>query len=103
VPKLLKDGHIDRAYLGLASGDSPAEPGALVGTVNPGTAAADAGIKKGDVIVGFDGKTIRSPSELSLDVLKKQPGDSVKVELKRGNSTHTVTVKLGRRPNQASQ
>jgi S1-C subfamily serine protease len=103
VPKLLKDGHIDRAYLGLASGESPADPGALVGTINPGTPAADAGIKKGDLIVGFDGKTVRSPSELSLDVLQKQPGDSVKVELKRGGSTHTVTVKLGRRPNQASQ
>jgi putative serine protease PepD len=103
VPKLLKDGHIDRAYLGLASGESPSAPGALVGTINPGTAAADAGIKTGDLIVGFDGKTVRSPSELSLDVLQKQPGDSVKVELKRGNSTQTVTVKLGRRPNQAAQ
>jgi putative serine protease PepD len=103
VPKLLKSGHIDRAYLGLATGESPASPGALVGTVNPGTAAADAGIKTGDLIVGFDGKTVRSPSELSLDVLQKQPGDSVKVELKRGKSTRTVTVKLGRRPNQVAQ
>ena len=37
VPQLVKDGHIDRAYLGLASGEQPATPGALVGTVNPGT------------------------------------------------------------------
>jgi S1-C subfamily serine protease len=103
VPKLLKDGHIDRAYLGLASGERPATPGALVGTVNPSSAASAAGIRTGDLIVGFDGKAIRGPSELSLAVLKKQPGDSVKVELKRGNSTRTVTVKLGRRPNQAAQ
>jgi S1-C subfamily serine protease len=103
VPKLVKDGHIDRAYLGLASGERPATPGALVGTINPGTPAADAGIRTGDLIVGFDGKTIRSPSELSLAVLQKQPGDSVKVELKRGGSSKTVTVKLGRRPNQAAQ
>jgi S1-C subfamily serine protease len=103
VPKLLKDGHIDRAYLGLASGDSPSDPGALVGTINPGTPAAAAGIKKGDVITSLDGKTITSPSALSLAVLQKRPGDSVKIELKRGGSTHTVTVKLGRRPNQASQ
>ena len=69
IPKLVKDGHIDRAYLGLASGEQPATPGALVGTVNPGTPAADAGIRTGDLIVGFDGKTIRNPSELSLAVL----------------------------------
>jgi putative serine protease PepD len=103
VPKLLKDGHIDRAYLGLASAERPSTPGALVGTVNAGTPAADAGIHTGDLIVGFDGKTITNPSQLSLDVLKRQPGDSVKVELKRGGSTRTVTVKLGRRPNQPVQ
>ena len=73
VPKLLKDGHIDRAYLGLDSGERPATPGALVGPVNPGTPAADAGIRTGDLIVGFDGKTIRNPSELSLAVLRSSP------------------------------
>jgi putative serine protease PepD len=103
VPKLLKDGHIDRAYLGLASGDSTSGPGALVGTVNPGTPADNAGIRTDDLIVALDGKPIRTPSELSLAVLQKQPGDSVKIELKRGGSTRTVTVKLGRRPNQVSQ
>jgi S1-C subfamily serine protease len=103
VPKLLKDGHIDRAYLGLASGESTSTPGALVGTINPGTPAADAGIRSGDLIVAFDGKPVRSPSELSLAVLQKKPGDSVKVELKRGGNTRTVTVKLGRRPNQVVQ
>jgi S1-C subfamily serine protease len=103
VPRLIKAGHIDRAYLGLASGERPSTPGALVGTVNPGTPAADAGIRTGDLIVRFDGQPIRNPSELSLNVLKKQPGDSVKVELRRGSDTKTVTVKLGRRPNQPVQ
>ena len=45
IPRLVKDGKIDRAYVGLASGERPATPGALVGTVNPGTPAAEAGIK----------------------------------------------------------
>jgi S1-C subfamily serine protease len=103
IPRLVKDGKIDRAYLGLASGERPATPGALVGTVNPGTPAAEAGIKTGDLIVGFDGKPVRNPSELSLAVLTKKPGDEVKVELKRGGSTKTVTVKLGERPNRLAQ
>ena len=103
VPKLLADGKIDRAYLGLASGERPATPGALVGTVNPGAPAAEAGIRTGDLIVAFDGKTIRNPSELSLAVLRKQPGDEVKVELRRGDSTKTVTVKLGERPDRPVQ
>ena len=103
IPRLVKDGKIDRAYLGLASGERPATPGALVGTVNPGTPADEAGIKTNDLIVAFDGKTVRNPSELSLAVLQKKPGDEVKVELKRGGDTRTVTVKLGQRPNQVSQ
>ncbi len=103
VPKLVKDGRIDRAYLGLSSTERPSTPGALVGTVNPGTPAADAGIKAGDLIVALDGKPVRNPSALSLAVLQKKPGDDVKVELKRDGTTRTVTVKLGRRPNQISQ
>jgi putative serine protease PepD len=103
VPKLVKSGKIERAWLGLASGERPATPGALVGTVNPGTPAAKAGIRTGDLIVGFDGKTIRDPSGLSLAVLGKQPGDKVEITLKRGSDTHKVTVELGARPNQAVQ
>ena len=102
APKLIEDGEIDRAYLGLSSGERPATPGALVGTVNPGTPAQEAGIRSGDLIVAFDGKKIRSPSELSLAVLEKQPGDEVKVELKRGGDTRTLTVKLDDRPSQAA-
>ena len=103
IPKLVKDGHIDRAYIGLSTGERPATPGALVGTVTPGTPADDAGIKTGDLIVGLDGKKIRNPSDLSLNVLTKKPGDEVKVELERDGKTKTVTVKLGQRPNQVAQ
>src|SRR5215213_1732387 len=103
VPKLVKNGKIERAWLGLASGERPATPGALVGTVTPGTPAADAGIRPGDLIVAFDGKTIRNPSELSLSVLQKQPADTVKFVLSGGAATETVTVKLGRRPNRPVQ
>jgi putative serine protease PepD len=99
VPKLIKSGKIDRAWLGLSTGERPATPGAVVGTVTQGSPAGDAGIRSGDVITGFDGKSIRSPSDLSLDVLTRRPGDKVKVEFKRGGSTHAVTVQLGNRPN----
>ena len=101
VPKLIADGEIERAYIGVSSGERPATPGALVGTVNPGAPAAEAGIRSGDLVVKFDGKTIRNPSDLSLAVLEKQPGDEVKVELRRGGDSRTVTVELGERPQEA--
>ena len=67
VPKLIKNGKIDRAWLGLSTGEQPATPGAVVGTVTNGSPADKAGIRSGDVITAIDGKTIRNPSDLSLD------------------------------------
>ena len=99
VPKLIKSGKIDRAWLGLSSAEQPDSPGAVVGTVTNGSPADKAGIRGGDVIVAIGGKTIRNPSDLSLTVLTKRPGDEVKVELKRDGKSRTVTVKLGNRPN----
>ena len=103
VPKLIKNGKIERAYLGLSSGERPDSPGAVVGTVNPGAPASEAGIRAGDVITSFDGKAIRSPSELSLAVLGKAPGDKVEIQLKRDGDGRTVTVELGNRPDQPVQ
>ena len=103
VPKLIKDGKIERAYLGVSSAEEPDNPGAVVGQVNAGAPASKAGVRTGDVITKFDGKTIRNPSELSLAVLAKAPGDKVQLELKRGGDTRTVTVDLANRPNQPVQ
>ena len=99
VPKLIKNGKIDRAWLGLSSAEQPDSPGAVVGTVTNGSPADKAGIRGGDVITAIGGKTIRNPSDLSLTVLTKRPGDEVKVELKRDGKSRTMTVKLGNRPN----
>jgi putative serine protease PepD len=103
VPKLIKDGKIERAYLGVSSAEDPDNPGAVVGQVNPGAPASDAGIRSNDVITKFDGKAIRNPSELSLAVLTKAPGDKVELTVKRGGDTKTVTVTLGNRPDQPVQ
>ena len=103
VPKLIKDGKIERAYLGVSSAEEPDNPGAVVGQVTPGAPASKAGLRENDVITKFDGKPIRNPSELSLAVLSKAPGDKVQLEVKRGNDTKTVTVTLDNRPNQPVQ
>ena len=99
VPKLIKNGKIDRAWLGLSSAEQPDSPGAVVGTVTNGSPADKAGLRGGDVITSIAGKTVRNPSDLSLAVLTKRPGDDVKVEFKRDGKDHTVTVTLGNRPN----
>src|SRR3954451_17706346 len=78
VPQLEADGKIDRAWLGVSSADTATRPGALVRDVT-GAPAQDGGLRSGDVITKFDGRTITSASDLGQDVLTRKPGDTVKV------------------------
>lgn len=98
------------AYLGvsMASSDSygyssnTSVEGVLVAQVYDGTAAADAGIQQGDIITAFDGETVTSPSDLQLDVRKKNPGDTVEITLVRNGQEMTVSVTLGSDENATS-
>jgi S1-C subfamily serine protease len=128
IAELEKGGTVRGAYLGLTSLtidgslsalNLPVKSGALVQKVEPGTAAAKAGIRGGtisttteegpvavggDIIVGVDGKKVPSSEALANDIEEKQPGDTVTVEIERaiGGGKYkslTLKVKLGERPN----
>ena len=74
----LRQGKVRRSYLGVVVQDITPElkqslklttdRGALVSDVIPGTASAKAGVKRGDVIISFDGKEIRNSHELPFIV-----------------------------------
>lgn len=49
------------------------------------SAAAKAGILKGDVIVAIDGQAIKSSADVKIWGVNKKPGDAVKLKLKRKN------------------
>jgi putative serine protease PepD len=86
-------------YLGVRSSD-PADGsrGALVQSVESGSAADTAGIKAGDLIVAIDGKTVDGAASLGAASQAHTPGAPVKVTYVRGGSEHTVTADLGTRP-----
>jgi S1-C subfamily serine protease len=128
LPELEQGANIRGAYLGvstltidpsLSSLNLPVKSGALVEKVEAGTAAAKAGLHAGnveakiggnevdvggDIIVGIDGKAVKSSEELASDVGSKKPGDSVSIEILRASGTgtytkKTITATLGQRPN----
>jgi serine protease Do len=74
------------------------DEGALVRAVGPGTAADEAGIQEGDVIVGIGGSSVSSTEEVGERILDFEPGTEVEVELVREEETLTVTATLGTRP-----
>ncbi|MBA3013358.1 MAG: RIP metalloprotease RseP [Proteobacteria bacterium] len=58
-------------------------PTTEIGEISPGSAAEQAGLKPGDIVVAIDGKAITSWSEVSESV-KKSGGKELTVSIKRG-------------------
>ena len=100
VPGLLADGKIDRAYLGVATTETPGRDGAVVAGVTQGGPAAGSDLRVGDRIVALDGRPVKGASELSQAVLTRKPGDTARLEVVRGAARRTIEVRLGRRPDQ---
>ncbi len=100
VPGLLADGKIDRAYLGVATTETPGRDGAVVAGVTQGGPAAGSDLRMGDRIVALDGRAVKGASELSQAVLTRKPGDTARLEVVRGAARRTIEVRLGRRPDQ---
>lgn len=83
TPQLAKDKNITATVNGL-----------YVGEVQPRSAAMEAGLKEGDVIVAIDGKTTSTTGQLQEAMAKLRPGDKVKVTFYRDNKKESVTVTL---------
>jgi serine protease Do len=101
----LKKGEVIRGWLGvriqkvtpeLAEKFGLAEAkGALVSEVTQGGPADDAGIVRGDVIVAFDGREIKTMPDLPYIVGVTPVGKTVKVEIIRKGKKKTLEVKVG--------
>jgi putative serine protease PepD len=94
--QLISTGQAKHAYLGVALSDSSTQ--ARVAQVNPGTPAASAKLKAGDVITEVDGAKVDSADALSQAIDSHQPGETVTLHVTRGGKNLTVQVKLGTRP-----
>ena len=76
--------------------------GAIVDKVMPGTPAADAGLKTGDVITKLNGKDIAEASDLTLQVGMLKPGATVELTYIRGGSEKTAEATLAGQKNEST-
>jgi S1-C subfamily serine protease len=72
--------------------------GALVSSVVPGSPAAAAGIRPGDLITQLDTEPIVAPAVFVSAISGLQPGDKVDIQLQRGSSHYTAQVVLASGP-----
>jgi S1-C subfamily serine protease len=73
------------------------DEGAFVAEVVPGSAADDAGLVPGDVIVAIDGDDIAEADDVRAAILDKEPGDTIEITILRAGEERTVEAELGRR------
>jgi S1-C subfamily serine protease len=122
--QLIDTGKVERAYLGVFTQeitpelarrfDLASDDGVLIARVEPGTPAADAGLRGGDreefvdgqsyvlggdIVTAVDGDAVATPEELRDLILAKRPGDVIEVEINRDGTVQTISIELGRRPN----
>lgn len=77
--------------------------GVLIVEVIANSPAAKAGLREGDIIVGFDGQQVRSGEQLAELILERRPGDKVKLEILRAGRTRVIEVELGRHPDRGGE
>ncbi|MBL6975711.1 MAG: DegQ family serine endoprotease [Deltaproteobacteria bacterium] len=71
--------------------------GVLVSQVYPDSPAEKAGMKRGDVIVAFNGRKIERGSDLTRLVGTTSPGSDVRVKVIRDGSNRSIQVRIGDR------
>ncbi len=89
----------DRGYAKVRLGVSPgygesSDAGVLVEAVSDGTCAAEAGIKKGDVLLAWDGDALEGAGDMMDHLRKHAPGDKVKLKVKRDGGEIEIEVTL---------
>jgi serine protease Do len=109
VESLQKTGKVVRGWMGVAIQEiTPAlaksfklpeqRKGVLISDVNENGPSYEAGIKRGDVVIAFNGKDVQSVSQLRNLVARTMVGKDAQVKILRDGREQTLNVKVAERP-----
>lgn len=82
-----------KAFLGIYP-ETNEDGGVLVTDIVPGSGAANAGLRSGDVITAMDETSLRNHGDLSTTLASKKPGDAIAVSYLRNGQELSATVTL---------
>jgi len=108
MDEILKRGKVVRGYIGVGVQEItpdlakvfnvPSEKGALVGSVEPNSPGAKAGLERGDVIEELNGQPVGGPNDLRLKIGTLSPGTTVHLKVNRSGASREVSLTLGEAP-----
>jgi S1-C subfamily serine protease len=102
--RLIRDGRIRRSYIGLAVQTVPipravargnqlaVTSGVFVVSIEPGSPAARAGLKDGDVVIAFAGTPVTGIDDLHRLLTEERIGESTSVSVLRSARRRQITV-----------
>jgi len=104
VSDLMEYGTVQRAFIGISINEVTSETaqkngvtslkGVYVSSVADGGAAAEAGIKAGDVILKVNDVEVNKVSELQEQIGRYRPGQQISVTVLHGEKTRTMNLTL---------
>lgn len=95
---LLAVGHVRPVWLGVKGAANAAGDGVTVAGVTAKSPAADAGLRRGDVILRVGTRPVASMSALRMALRQRHPGDRIELVIDRSGAGHTVVATLAERP-----
>ncbi len=108
MENLIKNGKVVRGWLGVSiqqitpelskQFDLKEQKGVLVGDVTEDSPAEKAGIKRGDVIIGYNGKEVEDPANLRNMVANTAPGREVVLRIVHDGKEEKVKVTVAELP-----
>jgi len=109
--KLIKEGKVKRPWIGIgiegidddkdfSELQEDTKEGVLVNEIREGTPAAKSDLQPADVIVAVDGTPVKTPRELQQQILHKNIGQKVVLDVVRGDDNIHVTILTDEMPDQ---
>ncbi len=111
--QIQEGGSVDRAFLGVQIQDLSEDlctgfrlkkgtTGALIAEVVPDSSAATSGLQAGDVVVDFNGETIKSSKQLYTTLAKLPAGEKCNMTILRDGKQKKIHIVLGSKAKEAS-
>ena len=95
MDQLARYGEVRRGRLGIAMQDVAGSEGAIVTDVQADSPAAQAGLRKGDVVSGLNGRPVRGAAELRARLSVVPVGETISLSVQRGSDKQTLKATIG--------